>query len=93
MKNKKIISHLVTVIAVCTLIFSLYKIGIILKAYYDGQNEYNKISKVVTKKIDRNGIREEVFSVDFDELSRLNKDTVAWIKFQNEPQVINYSVV
>lgn len=93
MKNKKILSRLITVIAICTLVYSLYNIVIILKGYYDGQNEYNKISKVATKKINKEELEDEVFSVDFNELLKLNKDTVAWIKFQEEPKIINYPVV
>lgn len=67
--------------------FQLIKIG---RGYVKGQNEYKRIRELVLegKGDDNKGTR-----VDFDRLMGLNSDTVAWIRFQREPSVINYPVV
>ena len=41
----------------------------------------------------KNADDKEKFRVDFDELMKINKDTVGWIRFYKEPSQINYPVV
>ena len=41
----------------------------------------------------KNADDKEKFRVDFDELMKINDDTVGWIRFYKEPSQINYPVV
>ena len=36
---------------------------------------------------------DDTFSVDFQKLLEINPDTIAWIRFPDEPSQINYPVV
>ena len=83
-----ILSGTVLIAAVCVFVFSLYQLVIILVPYYTGEKEYDEIRDIaLTADEDGSG-----FSVDFDALMKENRDTVAWIRF-DEPSVINYPVV
>lgn len=90
-KNKKggILSTLILIIALvifCVAGFKLYQIG---KGYFDGRKEYKEINKLAITG-DKEG---EQFKVDFDELLKVNSDTVGWIRFYPEPSIINYPIV
>lgn len=83
-----ILSGVVLIAAVCVFVFSLYQLVIMLVPYYTGGKEYDRIRDIsLTADEDGSG-----FSVDFDALMKENRDTVAWIRF-DEPSVINYPVV
>lgn len=88
---KDYVTTVVLIIAVCVLLFSIYKLAGIFMEYHEGEKEYKEIQKEV--------IREEQaedgqnrFTVDFPALLQKNPDTAAWIRF-DEPSVINYPVV
>lgn len=101
-KKKKgmLISNIILVIALvvfCVSGFQLLKIG---KGYLDGRSEYDKVRKLaVTEDKDKsenkdgNKDKGEGFSVDFQKLLKINPDTIAWIRFPQEPSQINYPVV
>ena len=74
------------IVIFCVSAFKLLQIG---KGYKDGQSEYEKVRDVAIKNADD----KEKFRVDFDELMKINKDTVGWIRFYKEPSQINYPVV
>lgn len=89
-----VISTAVLLIAVCVLVFSAYKLTMMLVPYYSGGKEYDKVKELaitVDKKTD-NGEEVQEFKVDFDVLMQQNPDTVGWIRF-DEPAVISYPVV
>ena len=99
-KRGMLISNIILVIALivfCVSGFQLLKIG---KGYLDGRSEYDKVRKLaVTEDKDKSENKDESkdkgdgFSVDFQKLLKINPDTIAWIRFPQEPSQINYPVV
>ena len=92
-RKKKAKNSLVTnivlaaaVVVFCVSAFQLIKIA---KGYLDGRSEYKKIADLALKDTDG----KDKFRVDFDELLKLNPDTVGWLRFHPEPSIINYPVV
>ena len=93
-KNKKkgnVISIIILVIAIAVFCVSAYKLFTIGKGYYDGRSEYDKIKNLAIGDGDKKD--EDGPKVNFDELKALNPDTVAWIRFDPEPKIIDYPVV
>ena len=83
-----VVSGTVLIVAVCVFVFALYQLVMMLIPYYSGGREYDDIKDIaVTADEDGSG-----FSVDFDALLKENRDTVAWIRF-DEPAIISYPVV
>lgn len=83
-----VLSGTVLIVAVCVFVFALYQLVMMLVPYYSGGREYDDIKDIaVTADEDGSG-----FSVDFDALLKENRDTVAWIRF-DEPAIISYPVV
>lgn len=92
MSIKKLFIKTIFYLALIIFIFSAYNIFKILKGYFDAKVEYNEIQDIAMQ--DSEEVNEnELFGVRFDELLKLNSDTVGWIKFQKEPLSINYPVV
>lgn len=99
-KRGMLISNIILVIALivfCVSGFQLLKIG---KGYLDGRSEYDKVRKLaVTENKDKSENKDgsedkgDGFSVDFQKLLKINPDTIAWIRFPQEPSQINYPVV
>ncbi len=89
-KKNSLVTNIILVIAAfvfCISAFQLIKIG---KGYYDGRSEYEKIRELAIEKNKDEGAK---YKVNFDELLALNSDTVAWLRFDPEPAIINYPVV
>ena len=87
-KKGNLASNLILIIAAvifCVSAYQLFKIG---KGYYDGRSEYDKIRNLVIVQDDKDDFR-----VDFDELLRINPDTIGWIRFYPEPSIISYPIV
>lgn len=83
-----VLSGAVLIVAACVFVFSLYQLVLILIPYFSGGREYSEIKDLaITADEDGSG-----FQVDFDALLKENRDTVAWIRF-DEPSVISYPVV
>ena len=88
----------IALIVFCVSGFQLFKIG---KGYLDGRSEYDKVRKLAVtddkNKNDKDKNHSEdgddTFSVDFQKLLEINPDTIAWIRFPDEPSQINYPVV
>ena len=76
----------VAVVVFCISAFQLFKIA---KGYLDGRGEYKKIADLALKDTDD----KDKFRVDFDELLKVNPDTIGWLRFHPEPSIINYPVV
>lgn len=95
---KMILSNVILIIAIGVFIFSGYKLYGILAEYNKGDSEYEAIQEVVIKQnvpvADEEDlpIEEPAFVVDFEKLREMNKDVVAWIRF-DEPSQISYPVV
>lgn len=88
-RRKNMILNVIFVAAIVVFCVSAFKLLQIGKGYKDGQSEYEKVRDVAIKNADD----KEKFRVDFDELMKINKDTVGWIRFYKEPSQINYPVV
>ena len=84
-----VLSNLILAVAVvvfCVSGFQLIRIG---KGYLDGRSEYEKVRDVALTNPDE----QEGFRVDFEELMKINPDTIGWIRFYPEPSQINYPIV
>lgn len=96
--TKQILRHVILAISIVVFLFSAYKIYTILSEYNRGDKEYKKIiEKVIEKEeveITENGTikKVEVFKVNFKALSKINPETVAWIRFA-DLEKINYPIV
>lgn len=91
-KKGNLASGLIFVIAVFVFCISTFQLFKILKGYYDGRSEYDKIRKLAVTESD-NGDSEDEFRVDFEELLKINPDTIGWIRFTPEPSEISYPIV
>lgn len=91
-KKKKggIISTLILIIAIAVFCVSGYQLYKIFGGYHQGKSEYDKVREVAVHGDDKD---EDEFVVDFDELTKINADTVGWIRFYPEPSQISYPLV
>lgn len=89
-KNTKggIISSIILIVALIVFCFSAFQLYQIFGGYYRGQKEYDKVKDLAVEKEDK-----EEFRVNFDELLKINPDTVGWIRFYPGPEQINYPLV
>ena len=92
-KKKKagIVSTIILIVALAVFCFSAFQLFKILKGYYDGRSEYDKVRKLAVEEKKSDG--EDQFSVNFDELMKINPDTIGWIRFHPEPSQISYPIV
>ena len=92
-KKKKagIFSTIILVVALAVFCFSAFQLFKILKGYHDGRSEYDKVRKLAVE--EKKGDGEDQFSVNFDELMKMNPDTIGWIRFHPEPSQISYPIV
>lgn len=106
--KRNLVSNAILVLAVVVFLYSGYQLYRIFSEYNKGDKEYNSlIEEVITEqsggeeskdKQDADGEEElkrtehKVLKIDFAKLAKTNKDTVAWISF-DEPSKINYPVV
>lgn len=91
-KKANIVSTIVLIIAAavfCVSAFQLYKI---FSGYQKGKKEYDKIKELAVEN-SKGDDGDDQFRVNFDELMKINPDTVGWIRFNPEPSQINYPVV
>lgn len=83
------VSNLVLVIALVVFCVSAFQLFQILKGYQSGRSEYNEVRDLAIENTDE----EDEYKVNFEELKKLNPDTVGWIRFYPEPSEISYPVV
>lgn len=92
-----IVSNVVLLIAIAVFLFSAYKIYTIYSEYNKGDTEYKSIvDEVITIETpeeteETEAEVKEVFKVDFEKLRSINKEVVAWLRF-DKPEKINYPV-
>ncbi|MEG0961580.1 MAG: class B sortase [Lachnospiraceae bacterium] len=95
MKKKKIDIKLLLIFlaAIAVFVYAAVQLAIIFMGYYKGEQEYAKLEKFAVSSSAGNSKGElaEEFSVDFNELEKINPEIVAWIHFENLD--INYPVV
>lgn len=75
---------IISIIVFCVAAFQLIRIA---KGYLDGRSEYEKVRDVAVEN------EKDRFRVNFDELMKINGDTIGWIRFNPEPSQINYPIV
>ena len=90
-KKAGIFSTIILVVALAVFCFSAFQLFKILKGYHDGRSEYDKVRKLAVE--EKKGDGEDQFSVNFDELMKMNPDTIGWIRFHPEPSQISYPIV
>lgn len=90
-KKKKagILSTIILLVALAVFLVSGFQLFRIAKGYLDGRSEYEDIQELAIE----NGKPEGGFRVDFDALKETNADTIGWIRFYPEPEIINYPIV
>lgn len=84
-----IVSNIILLIALAVFCVSGFQLFQILKGYYSGRSEYSKVRDVALENADK----EDGFKVDFEELKKINPDTIGWIRFYPEPKEISYPIV
>lgn len=88
-----IISTIILIVAVIVFCFSAIQIARILYGYHKGDQEYDKLKEIGLSVDDGGaGDAEDRYTVDFEELWKVNEDIIAWIRF-DEPSIISYPVV
>lgn len=90
-KKGGIISTLILIVAIAVFCVSGYQLYQIFSGYHKGQSEYDKVREAVVES-DEEADADD-FAVNFDELKKINADTVGWIRFYPEPSNINYPLV
>lgn len=96
-KKGSIITKLIMLFAFGVLAVSIYQIVTMVLPYYSGGKEYDEVKELAVKEPEPEDEGEDeestdTFTIDFEALSEINPDTVAWIRLE-EPAVISYPVV
>ncbi len=87
--RSSVVSNIILVIALIIFLISAVQLIRIIKGYLDGRSEYEDIRDLAIESDDS----DNQFRVNFDELLKINPDTVGWIRFYPEPSEINYPIV
>ncbi len=95
MKNKKLLT-IIQILLVLVLIFSLYKIGIWFIQNNKTKENLKQIGehveeKIIEEVVDNKIVEKTVIEVDFNELNKINSDTVGYLKVNNTK--IDYPIV
>ncbi len=88
-RKQNLLVNLMLVLSAVVFCISAVQLLRIGKGYLSGRNEYQKVRNVAIK----NSEEKKGFRVDFDELMKINEDTVGWIRFHPKPKQISYPVV
>lgn len=92
-KKANIVSTIILIVAIAVFCFSAFQLFKILKGYHDGRSEYDKVRELAVDEKKDDGDGEDQFRVNFDELMKINPDTIGWIRFHPEPSQISYPIV
>ncbi|MDO4474355.1 MAG: class B sortase [Eubacteriales bacterium] len=85
-----VMSTIVFVIALAVFAFSAFQLFRIFSGYHKGQEVYDEVRDLAVQTSDDD---ESPYWVDFEELLKINPDTVGWIRFSPEPSQIDYPLV
>lgn len=93
-KRGSLLTTLIMIAAFAILAFSIYQIVMMILPYYTGGQEYDKVKELAIEEPQEEEGEEpkDTFTVDFEALTAMNPDTVAWIRLE-EPSIISYPVV
>lgn len=94
-KKSNLISNIILVVAIIVFCVSAFQLFNIFKGYHEGRSEYDKVRKLAVTTDKKKADKEagDGFQVNFEELLKMNPDTVGWIRFTPEPAQINYPIV
>ena len=94
-KKSNLISNIILVVAIIVFCVSAFQLFRIFKGYQEGRSEYDKVRKLAVTTDKKKADKEtgDGFQVNFEELLKMNPDTVGWIRFTPEPAQINYPIV
>ncbi|MFR8237607.1 MAG: class B sortase [Dorea sp.] len=99
-KKGGIFSTIILIVAVIVFCVSAFQLFRIFKGYQEGQSEYDHIRKLALTNEDteegedgENDGEDGRFRVNFEELLKINPDTVGWLRFYPGPAQINYPLV
>lgn len=90
-KKAGILTNVILIAAICVFCFSAFQLFHIWKGYSDGKSEYKEIREVAITELQ--DAEEVKVLINFEELLKINPDTVGWIRFDPEPAQINYPLV
>ncbi len=85
-----VLSNIILVIALIVFIVAAVQLIRIGLGYLNGRSEYEDIRDLA---LESEKGDDSQFRVNFDELLKINPDTVGWIRFYPEPSEINYPIV
>lgn len=85
-----ILSNIILLAAIVVFCVSAFQLFKIVRGYMEGRDEYKEIQSLA---IEGEGDPEGGFRVNFDELTAINPDTIGWIRFYPQPEIISYPVV
>ena len=93
-KKKKggIFSTIILVAAIVVFCFSGFQLFRIFYGYHKGDQEYDNLKEIGISADAGTGEESTRYTVDFEELWKVNEDIIAWIRF-DEPSIISYPVV
>lgn len=91
-KKRGIVSTIILIAAIIVFCFSGYQLFQIFYGYHKGDQEYDNLKEIGISADAGMGEEDTRYTVDFEELWKVNEDIIAWIRF-DEPSIISYPVV
>lgn len=91
-KKKSVVSNIILIVSIVVFCVSAFQLFNIYNGYHEGKSEYDNVKKLAIES-DPAEDGGDKFLVNFDELLKINPDTVGWLRFYPEPAQINYPLV
>ena len=91
-KKKGVVGNIILIVASVVFCVSAFQLFNIYNGYHEGKSEYDTVKKLAIE-ADPAEAGGDKFLVNFDELLKINPDTVGWLRFYPEPAQINYPLV
>lgn len=79
---------IILLLASAVLLFAVVKLGRVLWEYHTGKQEYGSLEELAAE-VEKDG--EQGFSVNFDELQKINPDVIGWVRLEHLE--ISYPIV
>ena len=92
-RRGRALENVILVIAIVIALVSGFQLFGIIRGYQKGRSEYDKIAELAVTVEKGKEDEKSSYHVDFDELKKINPDTVGWIRFYPEPHQIDYPIV
>lgn len=93
-KKKHICNIVILAISLIALTVCVLVLTKIAWKYIEARKEYKAVTKKGVVDIKKNdGEKRQSKWINFDSLKNINEEVVAWIDFENEPEIIDYPIV